>query len=216
MIRGIGILGEARHGKDEVASVLVEEFGYVRRGFADALKEDVGLALAVWTDRGNPEHRAYARRYIDSLKRISEIRTLLQAYGSARRALERDYWVHRLFAWADKALFPGERLVVPDVRFRNEAEALKARGFLLVRVARPGFDNGLTPEQRAHPSEDELRDYPVDYTLYNGRSLYGLRRAACWWHEAHVLGDGQAVKDGPVASILDTDDAVVGREGIVE
>ena len=40
----VGITGYAQHGKDTAAQVLVTEFGFVRVGFADALKE---LALAV-------------------------------------------------------------------------------------------------------------------------------------------------------------------------
>lgn len=36
-----------------------------------------------------------------------------------------------------------------------------------VRVVRPGFDNGLTDEQKSHPSETELDEYPFDYVVEN-------------------------------------------------
>lgn len=174
-MNGIGILGEARHGKDSVAAILVEEFDFVRRGFADALKEDLGIAILNWPNTG--VDRVLARIYVNDHKDMPAMRTALQSFGQVQRALNEDYWIERLFDWADRNLRPGERLVIPDVRYRNEAEALRWRGFTLLRVVRPGFDNGLTPEQRAHASEAELRDYPADLTLWNRGTLDDLRAA---------------------------------------
>lgn len=174
-MNGIGILGEAQAGKDTVARILVQRHDFVRRGFADALKEDVGLSLLHWTDPQYIEHRVYARKYVDGLKPFPEIRTLLQAYGAARRALDQDYWIRRLFAWAGRE-HPGDSLVIPDVRYRNEAEYLRKVGFRLIRVVRPGHDNGLTEVQRNHPSERELAAWRVDWQLSNDGTLADLAR----------------------------------------
>ena len=60
-------------------------------------------------------------------------------------------------------------VIIPDTRFPNEIDSLKEAGFdtISVKVMSPDFDNGLTAEAQAHPSEHALDDYNFDYTLYN-------------------------------------------------
>lgn len=61
--------------------------------------------------------------------------------------------------------------VVDDVRFLNEAEAVRRHGGIMVRVVRPGFD-----ADAQHRSEGGLDAYEgFDHVIYNDGSLEELR-----------------------------------------
>ena len=166
----IGIAGRAGHGKDTVASLI----GLPRVAFADALKQD-----AFWTLITAPESPFLAifeslnpqpdpLGFINNLKHMPTIRAFLQNYGQAMRAAQPDYWVSRLMRGLDPVAFG---YAITDVRYVNEATAIKARGGIIVRVHRHLFDNGLSAEAQAHPSETELDDYPFDTVLVNDGTL---------------------------------------------
>jgi ABC-type dipeptide/oligopeptide/nickel transport system ATPase subunit len=162
----LGLSGKAGAGKDTLAELLVRTGKYRRLAFADALKRDVATMLY-----GNASPGSIARLNADKREK-PEVRALLQSYGVAQRALNPDYWVDKLFAEADRRLHFNAThdvmgLVITDVRFRNEAAAVRARGGKVVRVARPGYYNGLTAEQQAHASETELDAYAFDYVVMN-------------------------------------------------
>lgn len=65
-------------------------------------------------------------------------------------------------------------VVIPDTRFPNEIEGWEDTPFFIfsVRLNRKNedgtdFDNGLTPEQKNHPSETSLDDYGFNYVIEN-------------------------------------------------
>lgn len=80
-----------------------------------------------------------------------------------------------LNAWIDALFsFPFSRpIALADVRFPNEAEAVRARGGWVIRVERPGFDTGSF---NAHASEVEVDRCQVDETFLNEGSLEDLHR----------------------------------------
>lgn len=63
--------------------------------------------------------------------------------------------------------------VVSDVRFLNEAEKLRAAGFMILKVVRPGYDDGGD----THPSETELELIEPDAIIENGGTLVDLHFA---------------------------------------
>ena len=66
-------------------------------------------------------------------------------------------------------------VIIPDVRFPNEIDKMYDDfDCITVRVIRPNFDNGLTEEQRKHPSETALDNYPMEYELINDGNLEKL------------------------------------------
>jgi len=76
------------------------------------------------------------------------VRRLLQEYGTeVRRHDDPDYWVKRYAEAATKL----ERVVTPDVRFLNEAAAVRALGGLVVRVVRPGHVSATKLERVVTP-----------------------------------------------------------------
>lgn len=105
-------------------------------------------------------------------------RTLLQKVGTDIVRKQRpQYWVD--FVVSILELFPNawEYVIIPDCRFPNEIAAIKNAGFKTkyVRIERNGFDNGLTEEQKSHPSETALDKYIPDHYIYNNGSMEDLR-----------------------------------------
>lgn len=184
----LGLSGKAGHGKDTVANVITNmygEYGVYRRAFADALKEDVydllvgyrtqqGLINAGAWEKEVPDWGISKVQFINSIKHHPEIRALLQAYGVAQRKAQPDYWIQRLLKWAEGS--GAKTIVVPDVRFENEAEAIRHRGGMVYRVVRPMYDNGLSAEAQAHSSETDLDKYRFSGYIYNDGDLNRLRQ----------------------------------------
>lgn len=84
-------------------------------------------------------------------------RKLLQDIGSAGRAYDPWTWVQKM---------PTDQpIIIDDVRFLNEAEAIKAAGGIVVRIICPR----LTAMD--HESETEQQYIIADYTLINDEEL---------------------------------------------
>ena len=66
--------------------------------------------------------------------------------------------------------------IITDVRFPNEAKAIKDRGGIVIRVNRTYYTEdkkyiiGYDPFE-THPSETALDDYEFDYVIENDGSL---------------------------------------------
>jgi hypothetical protein len=86
------------------------------------------------------------------------VRQFLQTLGTnaLRDQLHEDVWINALFSD-----FKGsDTWLITDVRFPNEAEAIKKKGGIVVRV-----DRGLSSDE--HPSETALDNYEFDYIIPN-------------------------------------------------
>ena len=67
-------------------------------------------------------------------------------------------------------------MLIPDCRYKNEAFGFLDFDYKNIRVERPNFDNGLTPEQKLHISETEMSTFSeYDYIITNDGSLDDLR-----------------------------------------
>lgn len=172
----IGLMGKKGAGKDSLAGYLTRDYGFNRLAFADSLKDlafDFDPILDF--DRITLEH-IRLRDYVetmgwDAAKQLPVVRRLLQRLGeSMRNHAGTDVWVRAL---AHKAAFISEPVVVTDVRRANEIHWVKASGGLLVRVIRPGADDGDTDV-----SETEADSYPADITVFNTGPLFYLQDAA--------------------------------------
>ena len=66
-------------------------------------------------------------------------------------------------------LYEGPKWIITDVRFPNEAQAIKSRGGIIIKVNRDGLvqtDN--------HESENSMKDYKFDYTIENNSTIENL------------------------------------------
>ena len=77
-------------------------------------------------------------------------------------------------AWIDAtlnglgALDEEDNYVITDVRFPNEAEAVRARGGKVIRIERPDFATG---ELEDHPSETQVKHCVYDVLVVNDKHL---------------------------------------------
>lgn len=166
----IGITGRARSGKDSFANALVQQ-GLRRIAFADALK----LATAVIANE--PSHLFFdevTKEYHTDALGMTR-RKALQALGKAvRDNLGEDVWVNRALAqWAAEGK---PATVVTDVRYENEAVAIRQRGGTIIRIHREGA--GLQGELGKHESENPLSEELVDIEVFNNGTLGDLHAEA--------------------------------------
>lgn len=177
----IGLSGYARTGKDEFAAVLVNEYNFIRIAYADKLRE-VLYALdpivahenlyGIRQNRLEQLQPVTVSQVIDrygwdgykETKYKDEIRRLLQRLGTeaGRKALWDSIWVDAAFA----NLNPDSRVVITDMRFPNEAQAVKDRGGVTLRIDR----EGVGPINN-HASETSLDDWKFDWRVQNTGSL---------------------------------------------
>ena len=168
----IPIIGKARNGKDTFAQYLKEK-----------LEEKGKKVLVV--------------RYADYLKFVlekyygwngkkdEEGRTLLQYIGTdVCRKNNPDTWVNVVVELVKGLGDSIEYVLIPDARFENEIDCWYKEEFevVSVRVVRLNedgseFDNGLTKEQKEHPSETSLDDYNP-YYIVEARNLEELQESA--------------------------------------
>ncbi|MGW6061702.1 deoxynucleotide monophosphate kinase family protein [Streptomyces sp. NPDC055189] len=179
--RHVALMGRAGSGKDTVGARLVRRFVFARVAFADPLRD---LALSVDPIVGYEPagfgplplrlSDVVRREGWDTAKRRPEVRRSLQRLGQSVRDQDERFWLRAALAKIDVADRWNLPTVVTDCRYVNEAEALRGRGFLLVRVERPGDHGPSGADQRGHQSETELDDFPADAVLTNGGSLAEL------------------------------------------
>lgn len=155
--RIIGISGFMRSGKDSVAKLLVDGFGYQRVCFADALRKvalDINpyISLDGWVGGASFQPRLYSDLLnelgYEKAKEVPDFRRYLQRLGTEgiRGNFGEDAWVD-IAKRTIQELPVDTKIVMPDVRFPNEAQAVKDLGGVVWRTERPGFDGG------PHPSE---------------------------------------------------------------
>ena len=159
----IGIAGKAQAGKDTTAmmlQVLLTNPDFTWRmyetdvyfawdhsvvHYADLLKEISQEMLDMPFDDFNSQE--VKQQYLDWLGMT--VREFLQKLGTAvRKEIDPDFWVKALFN-----TYHNGNVIIADVRFPNEAEAIKERGGKLIRIERPGAGAGN------HISETALDDY---------------------------------------------------------
>lgn len=179
MIVGIGSV--ARVGKDTAATALVRDLGFKRIGFADALKRlaleadpmiSPSGARTVNTQggRGHLKQIVTGSSWEQAKDQWPEIRRFLQELGvGCRRVFGDGIWIQAIEQAMKVDYLTGD-WVVPDVRFINEADWVKAQGGITVRIDRPGFFGA------GHISETELNKYTFDYALENDGSIQQLER----------------------------------------
>jgi hypothetical protein len=160
----IGIAGRKRSGKDTAAIMLPRE--YRKLSFAKPIKAMLRTLLST---RG-ADHELIERMMEGDLKEITSPlfgghtpRHAMQTLGTewGRQCIHGSLWVDTALT---EALATGECYVIPDVRFHNECNAIKAIGGVVIRVERPGRPIGVLED---HASEQEIDELDVDHVLVN-------------------------------------------------
>ena len=175
------LTGNAECGKSTIAKALKE--GYVS---ADPTKRVAVASYANYV-------KSSAKMLFDwDGQKDEKGRTLLQKWGTdIVRRQNPNFWTDSLIQLAYMARGELDTLIIDDVRFPNEIDLWKAKAkedsslkiytVKIIRVNQDGslYENHLTPEQRKHPSECALGDYPMDIYSIN-REITNAETRRMW------------------------------------
>jgi hypothetical protein len=169
MTQIIGLVGFKHSGKSTAATHLEQKYGFVRHNFKDALIEELkekfpDLLREIKQQWVNEMIRSGATFDVYNYDLFEWkpplMRALMQNYGTeVRRKDDPDYWVKE---WGKKS-FSGHNIVCDDVRFLNEAQAVRDLGGIIIRLVRTDITTG-----GEHVSETEQLQIPADHTITVG------------------------------------------------
>lgn len=192
----IGIAGKKCHGKDTFAGFVKDELlpaprcvSTLKRGFADALREEVAVFLCRELTGVPKWSRDPCRRIQQIMRTLTSdrpeekepFRLLMQWWGvEFRRSLfGEDYWIKELerFATSWLAIVPPQEklvLLVPDVRLPNEVDFIRSQGGILVKVNRRNM-----VDTDSHSTETALDQFDGwDVQVKNDGTLDDLQNKA--------------------------------------
>jgi cytidylate kinase len=153
----IAISGKIGSGKDTVAEKIIEtfpEFNFQHVKFADNVKKVCAIISGV------PLEKFYSRagklEYIPKWKMtVGQMQPIIGT-DVLRNYFDQEVWVKSLLASHET-----KNLIISDLRFRNEAAALKQKESLLIRLeGDPANLRTQDPRAINHLSEIDLDDYP--------------------------------------------------------
>lgn len=165
----IGLVGKAGSGKSTAARILSAEMGFSRRPMAYGLKAMLGaLGVPSTILDGDIKLKSMPLPVLGGMTFRYAAQTLGTEWG--RNYMGQDFWVN---TW--KASNPaGVDVVADDVRFANEAAALRDLGGIIVRIRRTGA--GEVGAAAQHASETEQDAILHDYEIDNSGTVDDLRR----------------------------------------
>lgn len=145
----IGITGRAGSGKDTVAGYLQHKYGFQPMAFANPLKEAAAILfnLPVYYFHDRELKERVVEDWDMSPRRMAQI----LGTEAVRTNFGADFWIKR---WLQeyRAMTIDQNVVLTDVRFNNEAQAVRDLGGTVVHIVRPG-DSTLEIAAMQHESE---------------------------------------------------------------
>ena len=164
------LCGKAQAGKDTTAKFIKNE--YLKRG-----KKVLNI-----------QYSNYIKEYAKQISgwdgsEDNKPRELLQVLGTdiIRTKFGSYYFVDRLIQDINVYSFFFDVITISDGRFKIEVDTPKEvfDNVYAVRIDRPNFDNGLTEEEKKHPTEVDLDDYEkFNFKIINDSSLEELNTVA--------------------------------------
>jgi dephospho-CoA kinase len=204
----IAFAGKKGSGKTTAAQLLVEEHGFTKVSLATPIKEIAKLpedlakhghhpasledALYGWTEEllpsqiygtinptyyeGDTPRERLVELWMADFEHAKSYRDLLQRIGTdSGRSIDDRIWIDHFCRH-----LPDGDLVIDDLRFVNEAEALERLSFRTVKLEVPRNlratylirrDGSFDPTTEGHASETELDAIETDFTIVNTVTL---------------------------------------------
>lgn len=165
----IGLAGPMGSGKSTAAKDLAKRAGFEILPFAEPLKRML-LALGVPHRNlyGSQREKAEPLALLGGRSARDAMKTLGTEWG--RELISPTLWVN---AWKKSAA--GRVIIADDVRFPNEAAAVRALGGVVIRIERP--DRGERPgAETADSHASERIAFAADLTIANDGSRSDLGR----------------------------------------
>lgn len=190
-INFIGVTGFAQSGKDEIVKIL-NTIGFTRVSLADPVRQGIyninpfvfiPFEFKHLVEEISPSKETYPYLCVyrlkdivdkigwDNAKKITEVRRLLQYYGTegARDIFGDSIWTDT----ADKYIKENniKKIAISDIRFENELKWLKSKqDSFLIKVKRPGIG-----PINSHSSDLGINDNKCDIVIENNGTLEELK-----------------------------------------
>lgn len=161
----IGVHGKKNAGKDTVFHRIDYLVGARRVSFADKLKEFVANVFGITLEQIEAWKNDPAITVSINDDNLFDVvtshtfRSHLERVGTegGRMTFGYDFWVQR----CNLEHAVGDTIVIPDVRFDNEAERIRSEGGKIIAIA--GWDGPGS----GHESDDGISPWLVDYEVDN-------------------------------------------------
>lgn len=184
VIRKIAISGKANSGKNTIAELIGQRFGYAFRvfAFADPMKKMI-MAMLPQTDTDilwGPSHLRMTQIPNSTLT----YRHLLLDIGKLGRGYDPNIWVnatiHMVREYVEdkphEIRADNQRIaLIADVRFKNELKAVREDGFLIIRVVRPNAFSTTTSTDISEVDLDDVPNSEFDVILANDGTMDDLQ-----------------------------------------
>lgn len=162
----IALTGAATSGKSLVSRRLSETHGFKTCRFAEPIKRMLGVGLGLTAEQLDGSEKQSPIPEFGGLTTRHLMQTLGYEWG--RRMVHSDIWIT---AWKRDLARQGNLVVVDDLRFPNEAMAIRELGGIIWRVNRPGVP------VLDHASERASREIAVDQVVQNISTINALMQA---------------------------------------
>ncbi len=178
----IGICGQARAGKDTIASHLVARHGFTRIALADGVRSLItDIDGPTWELRKQIESMGKTSRWAaqiagtESRKAIANLPgfTTVDSHWIDHLLIKLEFLNNRLLPWRTRFVIPDIRFLAEPVRISAAVNLLGGR-FVSWKVRRDGA--GLGGEAGQHASEQEIELIPAHIGFSNNGEVEQLFR----------------------------------------
>lgn len=175
----VGIKGKMGAGKSKSAEILKDNFKFSEYAMAEPIKKFAEIL-------GFTKKELYGTQ--EDKLRINKFwgisaRQFLQKFGTdvCRKHLPTiipemsNIWVQAFELYCQKN--KNKNIIVSDVRFQDEANAIKKNGGIIIEIQRPREDEEWEKieEHTQHASETEMDSIKADYVVINNKDLTYLK-----------------------------------------
>ncbi len=180
----IGIHGDIGSGKDTLAAFMKEHADDNQRpcfikGMAHSLRMEVAEFLSTHLPQAHPAYGDIKKCFqlLEDRDTKEQFRGLMRWWGTEYRRMlfGQQYWVDQHWSWAQymASIEQHPIIIVPDVRFPNEANYITDNGGVVLEIVRPEL-----LADKSHVSDTGLADYRFHGTLLNDLGLEELKLSA--------------------------------------
>lgn len=197
----VGLIGA---GKDTAADYLVNYHGFRRDSFANTLKDAVSAVFGwdrVLLEGRTKEARAWREEvdiwWSNRLGMQITPRWVLQQWGTevCRKAFHDDIWIASL---ESRLLKSKDDIVISDVRFPNEIQAIHNSGGLVVRVKR-----GEDPEWFEYAANVNAGPTNISWAISTARlKEFGIHASETSWVGGKI--DHVLTNNGSIDELFDS------------
>lgn len=172
-----GLSGKRGSGKDELSKKLAP-LGWERISFADELKKKLRQEFNLTVEQTDGKLKETPCGYINEEGKELCPRDIMTLCGKYYRSVDPMFWVKQAFKNLDSFAELHKhnpntlvrKLVITDVRFKNEVEFLRNHGSYIIRIERdPALNIYKIPLNDF--TETSLDNYSFDYTITADKNI---------------------------------------------